>query len=1014
MNETHDPGAPADPGLPVPGSVPAAEDDARLAQALEEYLAAVEEGHPPERHDFLARYPDIAPTLGQCLEGLHFVQSVGPQLDEAAGPDAEAPVARANAIQPEGPLGDYRLVREIGRGGMGVVYEAVQISLGRRVAVKVLPFAAALDAKALQRFKNEAQAAAHLHHENIVPIYGVGCERGVHFYAMQFIDGQPMSAILRELRAGAGLPPREPAGSAAHSASPGPAPVHPEAGAAGPAAPAAFAECRGDETTARLVATLTTERSTTSPVFFRSIARLGVQAAEALEHAHQMGVVHRDIKPANLLVDVHGKVWVTDFGLAHLQSNPGLTISGDLLGTIRYMSPEQALGKRAPVDPRSDVYGLGVTLYEMLTLEPAYDGHDRQEVLNQIAFEVPRSPRRLNPALPAELETIILKAMGKSPEDRYASAQELADDLRRFLEDKPILARRPRLRERVIKWAWRHKSVVAATGLVLLVAVVALAVCTWLVWREKERTVVALAEAEKQGGRAEENFQVALAAVEQMLTRVSEHRDRLAHEPGMELVRRKLLEDALRFYKSLLKEKETDPVVRRETATTYLRIGDLQDRLGHQAAADEAYRAGMVLFQALADEFPQQPTYRHSLAACYGKLGTLLVDTPDLHEAERVFRQALDIQQALVEEFPGSAKYRSDLAGSYNNLGILMRVTERLPEAVQALGRALDHRQRLAEQFPEEPLHQQNLARTHNSLGILLDTMDRPEEAEQACRQALALQRRLVEKSPRMSEYRQELAGSHNVLASLLARRKRFHEAQSEYGQALALQRKLAEESPHVPLCRQDLAYTHHNRAQVLELMQQPREAEQAYQAAGDLQRQLVDEFPRVHEYHSELAGTVSLLAKLQIRQGRFAEARQSLEQAVRHQRAALELYPGQRAFARSLGRHYEALADVLVRLGEHAAAAQAATEMPRCFPADGRAAGRAAEILARCVSLAAQDQATSAAQREVLAKTYGDQAVALLKQYLQQNPAADAEKLKKEPKFDSLRSRPDFQELGH
>src|SRR5262249_38589216 len=205
----------------------------------------------------------------------------------------------------------------------------------------------------------------------------------------------------------------------------------------------------------------------------------------------------------------------------------------------RYMGPEQASGRRARVDRRSDVYPLGLTLYEMLTLEPAYDGRDRQEVLHQIAFEVPRSPRRLNPALPAELETIILKAMGKSPEDRYASAQELADDLQRFLEDKPILARRPRLRERVIKWAWRHKPVVAATGLVLLVAVVALAVCTWLVWREKERTVVALAEAERQGGRAEENFQIALAAVEQMLTRVSEHSDRLAHEPGMELVRRK-------------------------------------------------------------------------------------------------------------------------------------------------------------------------------------------------------------------------------------------------------------------------------------------------------------------------------------------------------------------------------------------------------------------------------------------------------------------------------------------
>jgi serine/threonine protein kinase len=173
-----------------------------------------------------------------------------------------------------------------------------------------------------------------------------------------------------------------------------------------------------------------------------------VQAAEALEHAHQLGVVHRDIKPANLLLDHRGHLWVTDFGLAHSQNQAGLTLSGDLVGTLRYMSPEQALAQRVTIDHRTDIYSLGATLYELLTLEPAYHGHDRQELLRQIAFEEPRPPSHYSKAIPVELETIILKAIEKNPAERYATAQEVAEDLERFLKDEPIRAKRPTLLQR--------------------------------------------------------------------------------------------------------------------------------------------------------------------------------------------------------------------------------------------------------------------------------------------------------------------------------------------------------------------------------------------------------------------------------------------------------------------------------------------------------------------------------------------------------------------------------------
>jgi WD40 repeat protein/serine/threonine protein kinase len=491
--------------------------EALISQVADEYVQRLERGEQPHVEEYATRYPQIAATLRQVLPALQLLRQPGSgDADSAAG------------IEPEGPLGDYRIVREIGRGGMGVVYEAVQISLGRRVALKVLPFAAALDAKQLQRFKNEAQAAAHLHHTNIVPVHAVGCERGVHYYAMQYIEGSTLAALIWELRQRDGERGASDLGRAGNGEAvdsrvrvcekmgtgsghdsqniqisdgwPVPVPIFSQTltGSYSPPEPAVAAQGTGfSETQRSAIAAVSTEGSTKSPTFFRTVANLGVQAAEALEHAHGLGVIHRDIKPANLLIDMSGNVWITDFGLARLGSDAGLTMTGDLLGTIRYMSPEQALAQRVPLDARTDVYSLGVTLYELLTLEPAYNGRNREEVLRQIAFEEPRSPRHLNKAVPVELETIVLKAMAKNPEERYLTARELADDLRRFLEDKPIRARRPSLRQRAIKWTRRHKTVVRAVYVVLALTVVGLAAGTVFVWRANDELRQAL-ERERQ------------------------------------------------------------------------------------------------------------------------------------------------------------------------------------------------------------------------------------------------------------------------------------------------------------------------------------------------------------------------------------------------------------------------------------------------------------------------------------------------------------------------------------
>src|SRR5579884_776302 len=394
-----------------------ADREAQLQDIVADFLHRLETGTIEDRGELLTRHPEFAAELAEFF-------AVRDRIDEVAGPlrpglmaQAEAPAAWSATAEATGVaapgrcLGDFRIVREVGRGGMGVVYEAEQLSIGRRVALKLLPFASSLDPRQLQRFRNEARAAGQLHHSHIVPVYWVGCEQGVHFYAMQFIDGQSLAAVIRELQrqvqARPGQPGEPPTASAALAQELASGRWAPEPKRDSGAPSAGLAQKPGSG--------LSREGSGRSQAYVRAVAQLGVQAAQALDHAHQVGVVHRDIKPANLLLDNRGQLWITDFGLARFHSEANLTQTGDLLGTLRYMSPEQALAKRAVIDHRTDIYSLGATLYELLTLQPVLDGHDREELLRQIAFEEPRPLRQRDKAIPVELDTIVRKAVEKSP-----------------------------------------------------------------------------------------------------------------------------------------------------------------------------------------------------------------------------------------------------------------------------------------------------------------------------------------------------------------------------------------------------------------------------------------------------------------------------------------------------------------------------------------------------------------------------------------------------------------------
>jgi serine/threonine protein kinase len=607
--------------------------DELVAELVDAFMARVRQGECPDVEEYTRRHPEVAEVLRQVLPALQLMRDV-----EAGELSPSVP---ADSLPRE--LGDFRIVREVGKGGMGIVYEAEQLSLRRRVALKVLPFAATMDPRHLQRFHNEARAAACLDHPHIVKVHAVGSERGVHYFAMKFIEGQSLAELIATQPQGFSSERRPSSDRISHDRAD---------------------DHRLPAATTQPLLVASTQSAPRDAAHFRRIAEWGIQAAEALEHAHSLGIVHRDIKPGNLMIDAAGKLWVTDFGLARTATDTSLTMTGDILGTLRYMSPEQALAKHGLVDHRTDVYALGATLYELLTLRPAIEGKDRQEILRKIAFEEPPLSRSLDRAIPADLETIVLKAMAKEPADRYATAQELADDLRGFLEDRPIRARRPSWLQHVRRWFRRRQAVVTAATMTLAVT---LAVSTALIWRERDGALSALRDlqiqqerAEAQRRRAETNFREAYWALEDLLCAF----DTEQGSPPMSVAELKQwqTETALRFLAPFCEDSSEEPAARLQKGAAYVHTGRVYQVRYEREKAQSAFRQAIAVFGRLVQDFPDDPTYPREVATALRILAEDLYQAGQIAEANRYYRQAIGVWRETIRNHPADLEACMKLA----------------------------------------------------------------------------------------------------------------------------------------------------------------------------------------------------------------------------------------------------------------------------------------------------------------------------------------------------------------
>jgi serine/threonine protein kinase len=798
----------------------------------DEFAGRIRNGENPSIEEYEARHPEWASVIRQVFEPIAVVERISAKHHaEATKPSCTVP----------SQLGDFRIVREIGRGGMGIVYEAVQVSLQRRVALKVINSQTADQEKLRYRFRREAEAAAGLHHTNIVQVYGSGEDNGVHYYAMQLIHGAPLNEVVDWLRQPTAYKNRNDSSIVSDAGrkllaistfSRSDTNVESKHHSTIPVGVSDTTDlqtesdldvAKEDASRASALQQFSSLAASLPQAYYKNAARIIADVANALGYAHRQQILHRDIKPANLILDREGTIWVTDFGLARRLDNEGATQAGEVLGTIRYMAPEQIAGGG---DARMDIYSLGLCLFELVTLRPPFDA-PKQRLLDPLRYSVLPSPQKLNPNLPRDLDTIIRKACAMDLDGRYPNAVEFEADLRRFIEDRPILARKSTSWEHLQRWAKRNPAVasLSAFSLVMLMTLVVM-LGIWnhqqsaslaeinRLYREAETSLIertqALDKERRANLRAEANLQLATQAFDTIIDNIASRGNHLFDYEELDddsldfsgtmlsQADVSLLDTLLVYFKQLGEQNEKDLSI--ETASAQKRVGDIQQKIGKLEEAESSYLKALEIYKSLTKKsdfraIDERELLRQQISI-YQELISVLSQQNKILLAWEAYLDG----RRLIEtdnEFLKSQEGRFQLAKLLNRIG---RMSTQLP------GRPMRGDRQPPPQNNRDMRGNQNRPRTMEFAGLPMAARLRKET--ELNREAIDLLNGLIAESPDKASYQAALAQAFRDESRIAMVRNEREDAERALLQAIELLNRLMERNPDSPTYRYQLAET--------------------------------------------------------------------------------------------------------------------------------------------------------------------------------------------------------------